>query len=74
MRGIEVRLAVPEAEKWKCAHPKVHGEHFGHDGAQGTAFCGAGNGGVWVRFGELVVGVPIEWLRGLKDSGMGVDK
>ena len=59
MRG---KFDIPEVER-KSA---VHGEHYRWHGKAGTVLCGAGNGGVWVRFDgqglHEYVGVPIKWL------------
>jgi hypothetical protein len=70
MINCRVRLLVPDHDKepmktfMDC--PSVHGEHLAYHGCYGTVLCGAGNGGVWVRFDGQgpyqYVGVPIAWL------------
>lgn len=61
---MRVRLVVPDAERWRSA--AAHGEHYGYHGQAGTVLCGAGNGGVWVRFDSQAasqyVGCPLAWL------------
>jgi hypothetical protein len=48
-------------------NPGIHGKHLAYHGQCGAVLCGAGNGGVWVRFDGQepynYVGVPIAWLE-----------
>jgi len=63
-----VRLMIP-ADIRERKSAKHDGEQYGHHGASGTVVCGAGSGGVWVRFDgqqpRSYVGCNAAWLETL---------
>lgn len=59
---MRVRLNVPPNER---KNPDLHGLWRKYHGCCGVVLCGAGDGGVWVRFDGMdgYEGVPLQYLE-----------
>lgn len=70
---MRVVLNVPFIDEARKRKPNsTNGEHIKYDGQSGEVICGAGIGGVYVRFDGMpknkYIGCPIKWLTALEEN------